>query len=65
MSQVSAKAYCQRAHHKAFVRVSGALNARRLANDEIDRDIGEHDAIGRHAQVEAIERSDDLKRFRR
>src|SRR5258707_4167321 len=37
---------------KALPAFAGALNARRLANDEIDRDVGEHDAMGRHRDTE-------------
>jgi len=37
----------QRAHHKGFVRIRRFSQERRVANVEIERDVGEHDAMRR------------------
>jgi hypothetical protein len=44
MSHVSVKVPRQRAQRKDFVRIHRLAQERRLANDDIDRDLGEPDA---------------------
>jgi len=48
---------------------AGSLKERRLANGEVERDVGEHDAIGRHrvaplAYAELPDLGRDLTRFK-